>query len=126
MPRRQMTMAKADDDDIEQVRRFMMLFEIVCEPGHFDIDNLEQMDEDDEDRKHLQQFIIKDGDKWANGSPGDFDYSKFFNHWVNIIGPRWRRVVFGCDCLIATFCDPTEDHLSALPGIDLMHVAPEQ
>lgn len=125
MAAHKLRIAKADDADIEEVTLFFRLYEMVLSNKwkEFDINDL---NEDDEDRKHLQKFIIKESDEWAKGSVGDFDYTAFFEDWQERIGHRWRRVVMGCEIMIANACDPTEDHLAFYPGIEFKHVENEQ
>lgn len=42
---------------------------------------------------------------------------EFFDHWIDKIGHRWRRVVFGMEMLMDNCCDPELDHLDWRPDI---------
>lgn len=122
-----MRMAKATPDDIEGMRTFFDLYEYVSENGEINGEDIERDWEDnDEMLKALRPFVIKKEEKWARGSVGDFDYYAFFSHWINQLSTDWRRVVWGCEILIESVCDPNKDYLDYSPYLEEFHVAPEQ
>lgn len=122
-----MRMAKATPSDIEGMRKFFDLYEYVLENGEINGEQIESdWNDDDTMKKELMPFVIKKEDKWARGSVGDFDYVAFFDHWISILRTDWRRVVWGCEILIDSVCDPQKDYLDYSPYLEEFHVAPEQ
>lgn len=119
-------MAKADEEDINEMRTFFRLLDFIFPKWSMSRSVLSELDPEDDDYEELNRFVIKQSDKWANGSPGDFDYERFLEHWHGRVGHRNMRVIFGYEVMIDNACDPTEDHLSFYPGFELFHVAPEQ
>lgn len=119
-------MAKADAEDINEMRLFFKLLDYVFTRWSMHRSILHGMDPEDKEYKELSQFVIKDTDEWARGSVGDFDYEGFLQHWHGRVGHRNMRVIFGYQILLDNACDPTEDHLAFYPGFELFHVAPEQ
>ena len=129
----QMTVAKADKDDLQTTLDFLQASELALEGAKFSMsspeENWEELDEDDDDKKLIlrikKQLIHYEGipERDLDNRILMYEYlkRKFASASCN-----WRRVYYAADLLIENFCDPTLDHLSSLPGIELFHVAPEQ
>jgi hypothetical protein len=101
MATRKMRMAKASDKDIETLIDFFNLMEIV-EASNFCISDWE----DDEDIYPKLKPYMK---------LRDFDYAEFYHRWEPVLATRWRRVVFGCQILIESCCDPKLSYLEHKP-----------
>jgi hypothetical protein len=129
----QMKIAKADKEDIESTMNFLQAAEMALERSKYGMrcaeSNWEQLDDDDADMIMIQGIRKRMADD-DGCEPHEVDNRllmyEFLQRKFRAASSSWRRVVWGCDALIDTFCDPTVDHLESLPGIDLMHVAPEQ
>ena len=85
-------LAKADKDDIAQMVKFFHMLEEAIEYGTYTTSDDAEPEQVDDER--LLDLIRA---AWNERGPG--------------VGTAWRRVVWGCDTLIANCCDPDSDVL---------------
>jgi hypothetical protein len=128
-----MRVAKATEEDFDNLLNFLQASENVLDREHYSLNNAEsnykQWDEDDADRILIEKYreTIAAEDRISIDDVDDravmymFLKNKFFK-----AASAWRRVYYAGIMLIDAVCDPTEHHLAYHPGIQLNNVAPEQ
>lgn len=94
-----MKLAKASEADLNQVREFFQMIEEIIEYGTYTPDDPD-LSEEVVDAERFMELVRK---RWNEYGPG--------------VGSSWRRVVFGCETLIANCCDPDADVLEWRPEI---------
>lgn len=128
----QMKIAKADGEDLKTTIDFLNACDAIWD-NRFSMrppeNEWEEWDDDDEEKAFIlklrKDLAADEGIKESDVDNRALMYEYLRHRFLNC-STKWRRVVWAADVLIDTFCDPTEDVLASLPGIELFHVAPEQ
>jgi hypothetical protein len=121
---------KPSEEDIEEVNDFFHECELMLEKERYSLrdpqDKWKDLDPEDDNYiliEKIHKELIEE-----EGSEVDIRvvlYEYLVRKFARV-NPRWRRVVFASNALVEAFCDPMERTLEPLPGLDLLHVAPEQ
>ena len=126
-----MKIAKPTPKMFEAVREFIDACEGVLERQKWSLTSPEDewesgWDEDNEDR--IELMAIKENIAQESGCDiSDVDNRAVCYEWLKRkYCNRLSHISMTADVLLDNCCDPTDDCLAFYPGIQILHVAPEQ
>lgn len=128
-----MRVAKATIKDLENTSAFLNAAELCLEGtsrwGCNPCQSILELDDDDDDKILFLQ-IRKRISKDEHYSEDDIDERillyEFIQQKFKNASCGWRRVYYAAEVLIETCTDPTKDYLDWAPGVEQLHVMPEQ
>jgi len=128
-----MRVAKADNKDLINTSAFLNAAELALEGtsrwGVSPINTMLELDDEDVDKIQLLS-IRKSIAKSENIDEEDIDdriiLYELLQRKFQQASCCWRRVYYAAEVLIETCTDPTKSYLDWAPGIEQLHVMPEQ
>ena len=128
-----MKVARADANDLQTTLDFLKVCEENLESGKFSFnnafDNWEDLDDEDEDKiaiLKLQKVLAEEEGVEVEELDNRILLYEWLSRKFKACSCNWRRVYWAADILLGCATDPTERCLEWAPGIEQLHVAPEQ